>query len=115
MDKIRHGVNIGFRHGDLSRGKSDIKKDIALIHQDIYSAEGISPLDKLVYICISSTSNKDKITRNILSDILGVTERTIGKTLRKLEEVNLLERVYIPNENEYIYILKPIQEISVDK
>lgn len=115
MDKIRHGVNIGFRHTDLAKKDSDIEKGYTLVHDDIFTLEGISTLDKLVYIYISSTNNKDKVTNNLLSDALGKSERTISRALRNLEEANLLERVYIPSEKEYVYILKPIQEISVDK
>lgn len=115
MDKIRHGVNIGFRHTDLAKKDSDIEKGYTLVHDDIFTLEGISTLDKLVYIHISSTNNKDKVTNNLLSEALGKSERTISRALRNLEAVNLLERVHIPSEKEYVYILKPIQEISVDK
>lgn len=115
MNKIRHGINIGFRHTDLAKKDSDIEKGYTLVHDDIFTLGGINTLDKLVYIYISNTNNKDKVTNNLLSDALGKSERTISRALRNLEEVNLLERVYIPSEKEYIYILKPIQEISVDK
>lgn len=115
MKKLKHGVNVGFRHTDLAKKKSNIEKGTTLIDNDILTEENLSTTEKIVYIYISSKKTKEKISTKKLVEAIGVSRVTISTVLKKLEEVNLLERVRIPNENEYIYILKPIQEISVDK
>lgn len=112
MDKIRHGVNIGFRHTDLAKKDSDIEKGYTLVSNKIFDNNGLSASASIIYIYISSTDSKKKLTQNEIARELNIDVKTAQRALRNLENKNLLKRVHIPSKNEYVFVLESIDNIN---
>lgn len=112
MNKIRHGINIGFRHADLAKKDSDIEKGYTLVDNKMFGNNGLSASASIIYIYISSTDNKKKLTQNEIARELGIDVKTAQRALRSLENNNLLKRVHVPSKNEYVFVLESINNIK---
>lgn len=112
MNKIRHGINIGFRHTDLAKKDSDIEKGYTLVNNKMFGNNGLSASASIIYIYISSTDSKKKLTQNEIARELGIDVKTAQRALRSLENKNLLKRVHVPSKNEYVFVLESIDNIK---
>lgn len=104
----RKGYEVGFRA--KVNNKNEVK-----VNLDVLNNKKLSGSAKLVYIAISSFKPNKKITHEKIKERTNLHLGTIMTAINTLKHEDLLTLERIKGTREYVYILKPIQEISVDK
>lgn len=106
--KNRKGYEVGFR------AKVNIKNEVK-VNLDVLNNKRLSGSAKLVYIAISSFKPNKKVTHEKIKERTDLHLGTITVAINTLKNEGLLTLERIKGTKEYAYVLRPIQEIKVDK